>query len=253
MRKKLLQIVMLALFILWTTISAGFGSGIDEMIYAMIDDMYDIAKSTLKYTLTKGDDFLRFIKFTDNVDDIARIIDKLPKKHRLGAILSVCATRGSIKKTQLLKLKTVLGRADDADDILLAALRNGDDVGKIAVTMASGARASAASILAHNMALAGMVKPAFECAAHHIVAFASTKAMAAQRILAKFGIDINDAVNGVWLKSTTEGVGAYHRIIHTGKYYDTVNAMLRQCTTKDECIEVLGKIRQMLMDNTFPY
>lgn len=52
--------------------------------------------------------------------------------------------------------------------------------------------------------------------AHHIVAGAAAVHGAARAVLAKFGIGVNDVVNGVWLKT------AFHQCMHTRKMYDTV-------------------------------
>lgn len=53
-------------------------------------------------------------------------------------------------------------------------------------------------------------------AAHHIVAEHAVEAMDTRAILRKFGIDIDDAINGVFLPSAKGTSGAaYHRIKNT--------------------------------------
>lgn len=111
--------------------------------------------------------------------------------------------------------------------------------------------------LADNMIAANVHRPP-GTAAHHIVAFKSYKgaAVPAQLVLAKFGIDINSAENGVFLpdKPNVPAVGTpmYHRDLHTKRYYDEVNLRLAAATTKEEAIELLDEIRTELLNGTFP-
>ncbi len=91
-----------------------------------------------------------------------------------------------------------------------------------------------------------------EVAAHHIVAVNSKKAARARQILNSFKIDINSADNGVFLPNTktSQFNGAYHRTIHTNKYYDYVNYMLSGANTRDEALEILNDLKNELKNNT---
>ena len=44
------------------------------------------------------------------------------------------------------------------------------------------------------------------------------------------------------------GAGAiFHSFLHTNAYYDFVNEMIGMCTTKQEVIETLSRIKDMLL------
>ena len=92
-------------------------------------------------------------------------------------------------------------------------------------------------------------------AAHHIVAGADPRAQVARDILAKHNIDINGARNGIFLKHTSKSskqAGAYHRQIHTNKYYDHVNNVLTRADAiggKRAVKKALNKLREDLLFN----
>ena len=96
-------------------------------------------------------------------------------------------------------------------------------------------------------------------AAHHIVAGADPRAQAARDILKKHNIDINDARNGIFLKHTSRSskqAGAYHREIHTNKYYDHVNNVLTRADAaggKQAVKKALNKLRDDLLFNRSIY
>ena len=73
----------------------------------------------------------------------------------------------------------------------------------------------------------------------------------AAAVLAQFGIGINDAANGVFLPATRASlnmIGAtVHSTVHTRAYYQHVNEMLRQVTSRQEALEVLDALRQVLL------
>lgn len=104
------------------------------------------------------------------------------------------------------------------------------------------------------MIKAGIKEPGFTNAAHHIIAGADKRAVELRVILQKYGIDINDAVNGVFLP-TEKGASeaAYHRSLHTNLYYENVQDLMNGVSSKEEVIEVLDDIRQQLLDGTFPH
>ena len=105
-------------------------------------------------------------------------------------------------------------------------------------------------------AATGVERPA-GFATHHIAAGGAPRAKPAVKILEDLEIGIDDAVNGVYLpnsKAAAEASGlAYHRGLHTNKYYDAVNARLRGSASKEEAIERLGEIASELVAGTFPF
>lgn len=73
--------------------------------------------------------------------------------------------------------------------------------------------------LRKNLIAAGVKEPDFPNAAHHIVAGKAPSAEAARQILLEYGVDINDAANGVFLPTIKGEAGAYHPSLHTDGYY----------------------------------
>jgi A nuclease family of the HNH/ENDO VII superfamily with conserved AHH len=93
-------------------------------------------------------------------------------------------------------------------------------------------------------------------AAHHIVAKKADGAKRARAVLDKFGIDLDDAANGVFLptsasRGTTAG-SANHSTLHTSTYYRAVNQALDRATTHAEVLEALSAIRDGLLSGGFP-
>ncbi|MFO0228680.1 AHH domain-containing protein, partial [Gemmatimonas sp.] len=84
--------------------------------------------------------------------------------------------------------------------------------------------------LGRALEAAGYARPP-GAAAHQIVASGAKRAAPARAVLERFGIGINDAANGAFLRS---GV---HARIHTNAYYDAVNSALSQATTRQEVLE----------------
>lgn len=82
-------------------------------------------------------------------------------------------------------------------------------------------------------------------AAHHIVAGNATGDKRARSILKKFGIGINDAVNGVFLSQS------HHRKLHINAYYEKVNDLLEAADSKEEAIEILNDIARQLRRGKF--
>ncbi len=108
--------------------------------------------------------------------------------------------------------------------------------------------------LRQNMINKGIETPDYPNAAHHIVAGNSPKAAEARAILQKYGININDAANGVFLPSTKNmAQSAYHPSLHTDQYYRTVTEMLSQASSKEDALEILFDISEQLMNGTFSY
>jgi hypothetical protein len=86
--------------------------------------------------------------------------------------------------------------------------------------------------------------------AHHLVPKSLSKfpiAKAVRDHLVNLGLDVDKAYNGVWLKR------AFHRTIHTRKYFDELAKRLLPLNNKNDVIDELGNIAWELMDDTFPY
>lgn len=105
-----------------------------------------------------------------------------------------------------------------------------------------------AQILRQNMEKAGVhAPPRYE--AHHIVPSTSQNdaARQARDILEQWGIDINNADNGIFLpKSIHNGLANDH------KYMNAVLEDLRQATSRDDAARILQDIGQQLLDGTYP-
>ena len=109
---------------------------------------------------------------------------------------------------------------------------------------------ASSATLAKNMIDSGIARP-IQTAAHHIIAGAAKLAEPARAVLAKFGISINSAVNGVFLPANTSSANVtgatIHSTLHTKEYYEIVNQMITACTSKQEVIDTLNKIKDMLL------
>jgi hypothetical protein len=106
-------------------------------------------------------------------------------------------------------------------------LGKGNNINGYIVPLAGGVAAS--RILARNLINAGY-DPVGLDAAHHIVAGGAPDAADARAVLARYGIDINDPVNGVWLPRNLSvpnpGGAAVHSTLHTDNYYGYINDQL---------------------------
>ncbi|HXH80276.1 AHH domain-containing protein [Nocardioides sp.] len=112
-----------------------------------------------------------------------------------------------------------------------------------------------ARVLGANMEAAGVPRPSGS-AAHHIVAGSSAKASEARSVLQRFGIDINDANNGVFLPGSSASPNptgaAVHSKTHTNAYYSGVNSLLSQATTRTDALDALGYVSSKLSSGGFP-
>ncbi len=94
--------------------------------------------------------------------------------------------------------------------------------------------------------------------AHHIVAVNDARAEESRGILAKHGIDINSAENGVPLpadSSVTQVEGMPHASLHTIVYHLEVRNRLAEKDAsggKQGVLQELEEIRQQLLNRTFP-
>jgi A nuclease family of the HNH/ENDO VII superfamily with conserved AHH len=111
----------------------------------------------------------------------------------------------------------------------------------VAKTVAEGS----AKVLARAMKLVGKIRlPGEFC--HHIVAHGAERAKPALAILKKFGINVDEAVNGVFLpgfeKSLNPLKKAVHGNLHKNSYYDAVNEMLKDANSPAEVRRILRDI-----------
>lgn len=107
-------------------------------------------------------------------------------------------------------------------------------------------------VLRQNLIDAGVEVPDYSNAAHHIVAGNSPKTAEARAILQKYGVDINNAANGVFLPTVKDAAeGAYHPSLHTNLYYDKVNKLLSEATCKEDVLDILEFIGDELSNGTF--
>jgi RHS repeat-associated protein len=115
--------------------------------------------------------------------------------------------------------------------------------------------AAKANSLEDNMKAAGIPKPA-GTVAHHIVPAGARNTAASKAQLRRFGIDINDADNGVFLPQDSESPNplgmAVHSTLHTARYYRAVNVMMSWARNSSEARDVLGYIRDQLQAGPWP-
>jgi RHS repeat-associated protein len=118
-----------------------------------------------------------------------------------------------------------------------------------------GAAAASSRALARALTSAGL-RRGVQQAAHHIVAAGARRAAQARKILADRGININDAVNGVFLPATKNSINllnsAVHSTVHTVRYYSEVTARLKAASGFGETVQVLREIGDELVAGTFP-
>ena len=112
-----------------------------------------------------------------------------------------------------------------------------------------------AGLLAGNLVRKGFIR-IVGYAAHHIVPWSHKykSAQLAREILEGFGIDINDASNGVFLKASSKIIGetANHSSVHTHRYMDEVLKGLEDAKNREEAEFILQQIGSELKTNTFP-
>jgi hypothetical protein len=111
------------------------------------------------------------------------------------------------------------------------------------------------SILGARMEDAGIPRPnGYE--PHHIVARDDRRAEQSRHILERFGIDIDDPANGVFLPANKDSSRvadeAAHRVIHTGDYYKALFKHLSRAETKQDIINILRAIGAALQSGGYP-
>ena len=156
---------------------------------------------------------------------------------------------------------------------LVAALKRLENIpifipgaaGGVGATVKAGALLRPLTARAHRYALENALKYAENplvrrvrqagASLHHIVAHTEPRAEEARKILAKFKIDVDEAWNGVFLPATLKSpnsTGAVvHSVVHTKKYYFTVEQMLKKAKTRRDAIRILQDIRKSLENGTF--
>ncbi|KGC25042.1 hypothetical protein DM48_8129 [Burkholderia gladioli] len=102
------------------------------------------------------------------------------------------------------------------------------------------------------MEKSGVTRPA-NSAAHHIVGDTSKEAAPARAILAKYGIDVDSELNGVFLpnRNNSDDLGG---ILHNGKhpntYFQKVNQLIQNADLggKQAVLDQLQTIRETLQN-----
>lgn len=87
--------------------------------------------------------------------------------------------------------------------------------------------------------------------AHHVVEGRDPAAERSRKILEKFGIDINDAANGIFLPDGSEESifkGPAHKTSHTKEYSEYVYNELMDCKSREEVIAKLMSIKHAIYD-----
>jgi len=110
-------------------------------------------------------------------------------------------------------------------------------------------------VLGRNLKLAGFFRLPGEFA-HHIVAHGDRRAKNALDILKRFGIKVDEAVNGVFLpgyKTSPNPTGKIiHGNLHTDEYYRRVEAALNLANTKGDAVRILRGIAWKLEHGMMP-
>ena len=134
-----------------------------------------------------------------------------------------------------------------------AVVAAGKAIGRAAATPTGQRVIQRGSQLARNLAQSGAVRQAGE-AAHHIVARAAAAAEPAREVLAEYGVQIDEAVNGVFLPAVRNysGQAVNHLTLHTAEYYRTANRALQNVQSKEEVVQALTNIRDRLRSGGTP-
>lgn len=85
---------------------------------------------------------------------------------------------------------------------------------------------------------------------HHTVAHSDWRAERAREILAKFGIGLDEAENGVFLPQNTKSPNpkgkAVHQTVHTNEYYEKVEKALEKAASKGAAVKILEDLNLQL-------
>ena len=146
-----------------------------------------------------------------------------------GAATAVPGLPGGTGAAKLISKLT----AEYGDEAASLVLKYSDDMAEIVFKGGNSKK------LANNLIKNGIERGADQ-AAHHIVAGGSKYAKDTRKILAKFNISVNDAVNGVFLDKSI------HVGLHTKEYYEKIHGLLEKATTKEEVINILQSVADIL-------
>ena len=146
-----------------------------------------------------------------------------------GAATAVPGLPGGTGSAKLISKLT----AEYGDEPASLVLKYSDDMAEIVFKGGNSKK------LANNLIKNGIERGADQ-AAHHIVAGGSKYAKDTRKILAKFNISVNDAVNGVFLDKSI------HVGLHTKEYYEKIHGLLEKATTKEEVINILQSVADIL-------
>jgi hypothetical protein len=124
--------------------------------------------------------------------------------------------------------------SDSIEELLFTALPIGG------LFLGTGSR-----LLARALEKVGITR-ALGYVCHHIVALEDMRAEVAQAVLDGFKIDLNDAINGVFLRQEA------HERLHNKQYYDAVNDALVSAGTRAKAEEILEAIGRALEAGVFP-
>ena len=98
--------------------------------------------------------------------------------------------------------------------------------------------------------------PVANASRHHIVPWNENdeNAQLARKVLEKFEIDIDSAYNCAILPQGSQSQAellnmAYHRTLHSSKYYKALETELANCSNRSQVIEVLNDFRRALYSN----
>ena len=237
------------------TVMAKEGRDIHEMNLTL--DMEAMDNGLKEYEENAGRDSGNWI---ERHPIVFEIIDGL-------ALNAICFA--STPKASLKPAKTAAGgAADTLDDVANACddvVNNLDDLANTLDDLAASGQSGvggagnlneisnpSSSALRKNLVDASIKVPDYPNAAHHIVAGNSPKASEARAIMQKYGVDINDASNGVFLPTAKDASSsAYHPSIHTNAYYDEINKLLSKATSKEDVLDILDFIGDELKNGTF--
>lgn len=98
---------------------------------------------------------------------------------------------------------------------------------------------------------AGGKKPPLGVAAHHIVGKDTPTAAAKMKA---FGIDVDDANNGVFLPTSKKCnmYGPIHNGRHGQEYRNTVELVFQNVENREDCLDALEAIKQNLLAGYIP-
>ena len=114
---------------------------------------------------------------------------------------------------------------------------------------------SPSEILGRNLESAGYIRPEGS-APHHIVPYRHLQAQSVRDKLEALGIDLNSAVNGVFLPQLAGSTapGAYHGggTLNSNDYFNQLRRDFSRVQTSADALDMLDRIRGELLKGTYP-